>query len=352
MPMLAPAAPVLPRPPQIRLALLLNLISLLLLGPLTLAMDFAQIRQSMAVADLSITTMGMYLAFVLAAMLGLLLLIDKGKNWARVTLAVLFLLGVLPVLLQLPENLARSAWLAATQLAQLLLQLACLWLLFGRPANAWFKHMAPQPAATKQTGADGKPVPQKRSQFITITAWLMIVLSLLCAFGAAAFALMIQVFIVNDPDMAHIVKQIIDGAFNDKTPPALTWVFEHAVPLLLAITLSFALQMLAGIGLLQRKNWGRIATIVFMLLGILITVAGGFGSHVMMEALFKLALKNMQGSELLLAQQGVKNMWLGDLTMTIVSLAPLVAIIWKLLAQDIRREFTGNPQSPAPALRQ
>lgn len=325
------APPPLPQPPQVRLALLLNLLSMLLLGPLAFMADQQHLRQILARADMSMASFAAYMLFGLAFGLTLMWLIHRGKNWARITLAILFLLGLLPMLAKLPDDLARAPLLACVQLTQIVLQAVSLFLLFQRASHAWFRSLAPVLPTISESG----PVP--RSQFVSVTAWILIGLSALCALGAFGLAGMFRIFV--DKDTSVILKAMLDGAFGDHTPPAVIFLFDNAATILTVIAFSFLLQMASAIGLLQRKNWGRIATIGFLLASIVISLAGGIGFHFGMEGVMRFALKNMQGPERQMVEEGLKNMWMSNLTMTIISLAPFVAVIWRLLAADIRREF-------------
>jgi hypothetical protein len=329
-----PIPPAMAQPSQVRLALLLNLLSIILLGPLAFMADLAHLRQLMASADMSMLSFAAYMLFGLAIALTLMSLIHRGKNWARITLVLLFSLGLLPMLAQLPGDLTRAPLLACIHLVQILLQAIGLFLLFGRASNAWFRSLAPTLPAVSDSG----PVP--RSQFVSVTAWILIGLSALCALGAFGMAGLFRIFV--DKDTSVIVKTMLDGAFSDHTPPSVTFLFDNAATILTAIAFSFLLQMAAAIGMLQRKNWGRIATIGFLLASIVISLAGGIGFHFGMEGVMRFALKNMQGPERQMVEEGLKNMWMSNLTMTIISLAPFVAVIWRLLAADIRREFAAR----------
>jgi peptidoglycan/LPS O-acetylase OafA/YrhL len=68
--------------------------------------------------------------------------INKGRNWARITFAVLFVLG-LPsmafVLPQLMKNPIRGVFIGI----QSILQIAALYLIFSKPGSSWFQKPAP-----------------------------------------------------------------------------------------------------------------------------------------------------------------------------------------------------------------
>lgn len=359
----SPESPVPARPASVRQAAILLLTSMLLISPLTIWADLPRMQTILALAEMSMLSLAGYLAFGVAVALALLWLVYSGKNWARLTMAALLVLGLLPMLLNLPAEFARAPLPAALQALQCLLQGATLYLLFGSKANAWYRSMnvpavMPQLSAGGAGGAsngngvsdvpgstdDGSPV--VRSQFVTVTSWILIAMCSLAAVGALFMAAMLQFLVLNDQDTHTVFKMMLDGAFGDKTPPNVLFLFENAGRIFALIALSFVLHLLAAIGLLQRKNWARLATIGFLTLSIVFSVALGIGFHFAMAELMQFAMKNLRGDELKLLQQGLQNSWMGDLTMILISIAPFVALIWRLLAPDIRREFTPPPRQP------
>jgi hypothetical protein len=76
---------------------------------------------------------------VFAVMALLIVFISKGKNWARITFLVLFILGSpLSIPLGLGE-FTRSPVLGAFSLVQIVLQVVALYIVFTKPGAAWFK---------------------------------------------------------------------------------------------------------------------------------------------------------------------------------------------------------------------
>jgi len=71
-------------------------------------------------------------------------MIERGKNWARITYLVLFLLGAPIVLFSLAYTLRTSPIAAGSSIVQMLLQIAALIMLFIPPAGAWFRGAAPE----------------------------------------------------------------------------------------------------------------------------------------------------------------------------------------------------------------
>lgn len=357
---IAPESTLPTRPPSVRQAAILLLTSMLLISPLAIWADLARMQAILTLSEMSMLSLGGYLTFGVAVALALLWLVYTGKNWARLTMAALLVLGLLPMLLNLPADFAQAPWPAALHALQCLLQGATLYLLFGSKANTWYRSLSgpavmPQVSASGASSATGVPEvsgsnddgsPVARSQFVTVTSWILIAMCSLAAFGALFMAAMLQFLVLNDQDTHTIFKMMLDGAFGDKTPPNVLYLFDHAGMIFALIALSFVLHLLAAVGLLQRKNWARLATIAFLALSIVFSVALGIGFHFIMAEVMQFAMKNLRGDELKLLQQGLQTSWMGDLTMILISVAPFVALIWRLLAPDIRREFTPPPRQP------
>ena len=77
--------------------------------------------------------------FVIALMVLLIVFISKGKNWARITFLVLFILGTPPSILSFLKEFARSTVLGAFGIVQIIFQTIALYLLFTKPGSGWFK---------------------------------------------------------------------------------------------------------------------------------------------------------------------------------------------------------------------
>ena len=82
---------------------------------------------------------------VFAVMVFLIAMIGRGRNWARITLLVFFLLGLPLSILPLIRSFTNSPISGVLGLAQVILQIVAIVFLFQQEASAWFK---PKPAAT------------------------------------------------------------------------------------------------------------------------------------------------------------------------------------------------------------
>ena len=73
-------------------------------------------------------------------MIFLIVKISAGRNWARITMLVLFLIGLpfsIPLVLQ---EFSANFFVAILSIAQIILQAIALVFLFQQPSNAWFKY--------------------------------------------------------------------------------------------------------------------------------------------------------------------------------------------------------------------
>jgi len=79
--------------------------------------------------------------FVFAFMVLLIFKIGKGRNWARVTFLILFVIGIplsVPVLLL---TFSKNPFFGIINIIQILLQLAAMVLLFQKRSSDWYKNM-------------------------------------------------------------------------------------------------------------------------------------------------------------------------------------------------------------------
>ncbi len=81
--------------------------------------------------------------FIMVSTVGIIALliwkISQRRKWARITLLILFVLGMLPFTSTVRSEFARSTTLGALSIVQALLQGASLVLLFTRTTNEWFR---------------------------------------------------------------------------------------------------------------------------------------------------------------------------------------------------------------------
>jgi len=83
-------------------------------------------------------------------MVWLIVKMDRGRNWARITFLVLFLLGTPLSIQPLIHSLSYSPVSGVLGLAQAALQVVSLVMLFGRAARPWFRPAAATRLASPQ----------------------------------------------------------------------------------------------------------------------------------------------------------------------------------------------------------
>jgi FtsH-binding integral membrane protein len=87
--------------------------------------------------------------FTFAFIVWLIYKMDRGRNWARITFLVFFILGVPMSVLPLLRSLSYSPVSGVLGLLQVVLQIVALCILFGRSARPWFRPTAtPPPLST------------------------------------------------------------------------------------------------------------------------------------------------------------------------------------------------------------
>jgi hypothetical protein len=121
------------RPREVKWSIFLQLAALVI-GPIITATDWSHLE-----------SLGPIRKPVLDAVVTLLLLgyfiwkMSQGKNWARITLLVLFLIGLPFYIFYIRARFGRSAILAVLSILQGLLQGTGLLLAFRASAKVWFK---------------------------------------------------------------------------------------------------------------------------------------------------------------------------------------------------------------------
>ena len=85
-------------------------------------------------------------AAIMAFFCVLIFMISSGRNWARITFLVLFLLGLLVGLPGVMAEFQRAPMLALVSVAASVMQLWAVILLFTSPGKGWFGKKAAEPA--------------------------------------------------------------------------------------------------------------------------------------------------------------------------------------------------------------
>jgi len=103
-----------------------------------IALNWKHLTAQGSVGSLVVT-----LFLTIAIIVFLIWKITQRKNWARITLLVFFLMGLVPFAFNVRSELSRSVSLAAVSIVQAALQASSLAVVFTNPANMWFRSVRP-----------------------------------------------------------------------------------------------------------------------------------------------------------------------------------------------------------------
>lgn len=188
------------------------------------------------------------------------------------------------------------------------------------------------------------PIPVVRSTFVSVVAWVFIGLS-----GLMIFIMLLDSFLL--PQLFMPMLQQMRSAATPDLSPFLNWYLGHIVWLCyLMLLLSFA-HLLASIGLLKRKNWGRRlfigligADMVFQLIGAAVqwSVAGPI-QHATLKAQFASMPQPLPAELQAQMLQMMDSMMVVTRIFSLVfALALIVLFAWiikRLCSATIRRDF-------------
>ena len=69
------------------------------------------------------------------------IMIGKGRNWARITFLVLFIIGIPFSVLPLMQSLAANPISGLLGIVQTIIQIVAIVFLFQKPSSEWFRKM-------------------------------------------------------------------------------------------------------------------------------------------------------------------------------------------------------------------
>ena len=125
------------------------------------------------------------------------------------------------------------------------------------------------------------PQAAKRSEFVTVVAWVFIGLS-----GFMTLMSVVQYFMFG---MMMSLGPMQHGMYDVQAQmPAAAFVFSHYRLLIGAVVLLSLITLVVSIGLLKRWNWARLVFIGLMALGIIWNVAGTIVQFMVLRAMPKL----------------------------------------------------------------
>ena|SRR2546422_8776165 len=191
------------------------------------------------------------------------------------------------------------------------------------------------------------PSPPK-STFVTVVAWIFIVL----AGFTALISLLQNVMLTFMPKNVFKAPLEQDTTFAHVLPGWSRFMFARLHLLAFAMLAVCIVTLGASIGLLQRRNWARVLFIGLLALGVAYSISGLFLQKSMMTS-FNAALPPdsiLAGDSAFRAVRGQFTEMMGamNVVMYVFTLGFAVVFAWiiaKLLSRPIRDEF----QSRAPA---
>lgn len=180
-----------------------------------------------------------------------------------------------------------------------------------------------------------------RSTFVTVVAWIFIILS-----GFATFISLLQNVMVGFMPRAMFDSAMQDSTFARVLPPAGRFMFTHLQLLVLCTLILTALMLAASIGLLNRRKWARLVFIGLLGFGIVYNLAGLVLEQSMMSSMtaqFPLDSAFSADSTLRSTAQQFDQMMAGfRIVMYVVTIGFAALFGWiiaKLLSRPIRAEF-------------
>jgi hypothetical protein len=113
--------------------------------------------------------------------------------------------------------------------------------------------------------------PRARSSFVTVVAWIFIVLA-----GFTTLISVLQNIMVHTVFPADQMQEAMNAAKAQQPPmpPVFAFLFGNFKLFFAAFLILSVAMLTSSIGLLRRKNWGRIMFIALMAFGIAWSVVG------------------------------------------------------------------------------
>ena len=177
--------------------------------------------------------------------------------------------------------------------------------------------------------------PAPRSNFVTVLAWIFIVL--------AGFATLVSIMQNIMVWLIFPVAEMRGAAAKVEGQPGVPWfatlMFDYFQWFFLAFLAVCAATLAASIGLLKRKNWARISFIALMVLGILWNIAGVVMMYFFVSSFTEMPMPRKQPAAEHFGM--MMNVMMGFNALITIAFTALWAwIIKRLVSADIRREFT------------
>lgn len=173
----------------------------------------------------------------------------------------------------------------------------------------------------------------QQSAFVTVVAWLFIIMS-----GFATFIALLQNIMLHFLfPMEKMHQAMLQQQEAGQLPPLAQFMVGHFEIFFGLILLLAVLTLTASIGLLLRKNWARIAFIALMIAGII----WNLGSLAAQQLFFhSIPLPEETPADFVEQTQGMMNV----MNVFSILVAVIVCILfgwiaWRLASPAIRQEF-------------
>ena len=176
--------------------------------------------------------------------------------------------------------------------------------------------------------------PELRSYFVTVLAWVFLVITGFSTFISVLQNIMITFFF----PMAEMEAGMHSAKGSENLPAFVQFMLGHMQYFFLAFLLLSATMFISSVALLKRKNWARIAFIVFLAFGI----AWNIGSLFFQSAFFS-SMSQMPSdapSEFRAQVESMAMVMLVAMSLFAIAFSALFAWLIKRLASPrIRAEF-------------
>jgi hypothetical protein len=203
------------------------------------------------------------------------------------------------------------------------------------------------------------PIAMKRSMFVTVVAWIFIGLSAFATLMLVLYSVMLPLIFL---PMLH--QQLGNTSFPAGLSPTADWLFNHAVALCYGMLSIALLHLVAAIGLLRRKEWGRRIFLCLLGFDVLHQLAAAAMQwwvippmqHAILQMQFGPGARGMFPKNIpptpMLAEQQAQMLSMMDSMMAVTRVFGVISavvficvlgwIIKRLRSKAIRREFTSS----------
>lgn len=187
-----------------------------------------------------------------------------------------------------------------------------------------------------ETGANLSQEHVQRSTFVSVLAWIFIVLA-----GFALVISILQNIMITVMLPLEEMQKSLNAPEAQEMPAAAKFMFSHFTLFFRAFLVVTLVTFIAAIGLLKRKNWARIIFIVLMALGIAWNIGGVIFQNLFFQGM-QSEMTNMPPDARQFEAQFESMMVVMRMFSILLALAFTVLFGWiikKLASAKIKREF-------------